>query len=106
MTAGKAEMDKEELTAWALASGWRMIGVHPSLTDPSAPKQAVVRLVLKATGVDLEIRTPMGKWQKVAGQAYVKIHPDPQSGLPMGMGLESITGLARLMQENRDRGAS
>jgi len=96
-------MDKDELTQWALASGWQMIGAYPSLTTPSAPKEAVVRLILKATGVDLEIRKPTGKWEKVAGQAYVKIHPDPATGRPMNMGLDSITGFARLMQENRER---
>ena len=36
----------DELTAWALRNGWRMIGGHPSLSKPSQPGNAIVRLVL------------------------------------------------------------
>src|SRR5487761_2152111 len=62
-------MDKDALTAWALANGWQMMGGHPSLTKPSAPKEAIVRMVLKATVVHIEAKKPAGKWEKVSGAA-------------------------------------
>ena len=71
-------MTKDELTTWALANGWQMIAGHPSLTRPSAPDTAIVRLMLKATVASLEIKTPAGKWEKVSSEAYAKIEPDPQ----------------------------
>ncbi len=54
-------MDKDELTAWALANGWRMIAGRPSLTKPSSPGEAIVRMALKATVVNLEVKKPAGK---------------------------------------------
>ena len=42
-------MNKDEITSWALANGWQMIDGAPSLTKPTAPHPAIVRLVLKAT---------------------------------------------------------
>ena len=54
-------MDREELTTWALANGWQMIAGCPSLTKPSARKEAIVRLVMKATVVHLEVKKPAGK---------------------------------------------
>ena len=45
-------MTKEELTDWALRNGWQIIAGCPSLTKPSSPKEAIVRLVLKATVVN------------------------------------------------------
>lgn len=96
-------MTKQELTDWALANGWKMIGAYPCLPKPGAPKEALVRMLLKSTGVDLQMRRPSGRWEKVAGQSYLKIHPDPRTGQPLDMGLEKITGIARLME--RARGA-
>ena len=96
-------MDKDELTAWALANGWQMIAGCPSLTKPSSPKEAIVRLVLKATVVNLEVKKPAGKWEKIAGQGYAKIQPDPETGLPSGLGLDTIPGFGMLMRENKDR---
>ena len=96
-------MDKNELTAWGLANGWRMIAGCPSLTKPSSPKEAIVRMVLKATVVNLEVKKPAGKWEKVSGQSYAKVQPDPDTGLPLGLGLDTIPGFTMLMQENRDR---
>jgi hypothetical protein len=46
------------------------IAGHPSLTKPGAPNDPIVRLVLKATVVNLEVRKPAGKWEKVAGESY------------------------------------
>jgi len=94
---------KDELTAWALAHGWQMLGGFLSLTKPSSPKEAIVRLVLKATVVNLEIKKPAGKWEKVAGTAYAKVEADPETGLPRGLGLDTIPGFAMLMRENKDR---
>lgn len=61
-----------------------------------------MRLVLKATLANLEIKKPAGKWEKVAGEAYSKIALDPDSGLPGGLGLATISGLTKLMQDNKD----
>ncbi|HEX4272040.1 MAG TPA: hypothetical protein VHZ32_11665 [Rhizomicrobium sp.] len=96
-------MTKDELTTWALANGWQMIGGFPSLTKPSAPGTAIVRLVLKATVASLEIKKPAGKWEKVAGESYARIIPDADNGIPGGLGLTTISGLTLLMQGNKDR---
>ena len=96
-------MVKEEILAWALQNGWQMIGDHPSLVKPAKPKEAIVRIVLKGTVANLEIKKPSGKWEKVSGAAYGDIKPDPETGTPRGLGLVSITGLTMLMQENKDR---
>jgi hypothetical protein len=96
-------MDKDALTGWALSQGWQLIAGHPSLTKPSAPKEAIVRLVLKATVANVEVKKPAGKWEKVAGAAYAQIEPDPDGGLPRGLGLQAIPSIGMLMQENRDR---
>jgi hypothetical protein len=96
-------MDKDELTKWALANGWQMIEGHPSLTKPSAPYPAIVRLVLKATVVNLEVKKPVGKWEKISGVAYGKVQADPETGFPRGLGLDTITGFTMLMQDNKNR---
>ena len=95
-------MDKAELTAWALGNGWQMIAGMPSLTKPSAPKEAIVRMALKATVVNLEVKKPAGKWEKVAGQPYNAVTPD-EEGLPLGLGFENIPGFRMLMRDNKDR---
>ena len=96
-------MTKDEITEWALANGWQMIDGMPSLTKPSAPHPAIVRLVLKATVASLEIKKPAGKWVKVASASYSKITPDPDTGMPDSLGLGTISGLTLLMQDNKDR---
>ena len=96
-------MDKDELTAWALKNGWRVLAGAPSLTKPSAPKEAIVRLVFKATVVNLEVKKPAGKWEKISGDAYGKIQADPETGVPQGLGFEKIPSFSMLMQENRDQ---
>ena len=71
-------MDKDSLTAWALANGWQIIADYPSLTKPSSPKEAIVRMVLKATvvkevhatfspspGSDLHRLKPQTPWKNV-----------------------------------------
>jgi hypothetical protein len=96
-------MTKDELTAWALTSGWKMINGYPSLSKPGRPGDAIVRLALKATVVNVEIRKPAGKWEKVSGAAYGDVAADPDTGVPRGLGLVSTPGFAKLIQENRDR---
>jgi hypothetical protein len=96
-------MEREALTAWALANGWQMIAGHPSLVKPSNPKEAIVRLVLKATVANLEVKKPAGKWEKVGGAAYGAIEADAETGLPRGLGLDTIPGFTMLMQDNKDR---
>jgi hypothetical protein len=96
-------MDREALTAWALANGWQMLGGHPSLVKPSNPKEAIVRMVMKATVVNIEVKKPAGKWEKVSGAAYGAVEADAETGLPRGLGLDTITGLTALMQDNKDR---
>ena len=58
-------MDKQELTDWALANGWQILAGYPSLTKPSAPREAIVRMSLKATVASVEIKKPAGKWEKI-----------------------------------------
>ena len=96
-------MQREELTAWALANGWRVIAGHPSLTKPRAPNEAIVRMVMKETVVNLEVKRPAGKWEKVAGATYPKILLDPVTERPTELGFEKIPSFAMLMQENKDR---
>jgi len=97
------QMTKDEIINWAMANGWQMLDGAPSLTKPSAPHPAIVRLVLKATVASLEIKKPAGKWEKVASQSYSKIEADAQTGMPGGLGLSTISGLTLLMQDNKDR---
>ena len=96
-------MNSDEITDWALANGWQMIDGFPSLTKPSAPHPAIVRLVLKATVASVEIKKPNGKWEKVSGEFYSKIVPDPETSIPSGLGLATISGITTLMRENKDR---
>ena len=96
-------MTADEIRTWAARSGWQVMGGHPSLTKPSSPKEAIVRLVLKATVAHVEAKKPAGKWEKLTGASYASITADPESGMPLGIGLETIPGFAMLMQDNRDR---
>ena len=96
-------MTKDELTAWAMASGWTMAGGHPSLMKPSKPKEPVIRMVLKATVVHIEAKKPAGKWEKFSGAAYGEVLPDEETGVPLGLGFETFPGFRMLMQENKDR---
>lgn len=96
-------MDKDEITRWALSNGWQMVAGMPSLTKPSAPKEAIVRMVFKTTVVNLEVKKPAGKWEKVAGESYGKIQLNPDTGVPQGLGFEKIPSFSMLMQDNRDR---
>lgn len=95
-------MDRDALTAWALGNGWQIIGGQPCLTKPSAPKEAIVRMVLKATVVAIEIKKPAGKWEKFSSAAYAKVVAD-EEGMPIGLGLETMPGFRMLMRDNKDR---
>ena len=96
-------MTQDELKAWAMKSGWVVIAGHPSLTKPSSPKEAIVRMVLKATVVHVEAKKPAGKWEKLSGASYGDVVADEESGVPGGLGLDTIPGFRMLMQENKDR---
>jgi hypothetical protein len=97
-------MTQDEIKAWALGAGWTEIGGFLSLTKPSRPKEAVVRLVLKSTVVAVEAKKPAGnKWEKISGAAYAAVVADEETGVPSGLMLETIPGFRMLMQENRDR---
>ena len=96
-------MTKDDLTSWALANGWRLIAGHPSLTKPGAPKDPIVRIVLKATVANLEVRKPAGKWEKVGGSSYASItRGEDSEALPTGLGFEQVPTITSLMQQNRD----
>ncbi|HQT79626.1 MAG TPA: hypothetical protein PLD10_21500 [Rhodopila sp.] len=95
-------MTKEELTRWALAHGWRVIAGHPSLTKAGMPNDPIVRLVFKATVVNLEVRKPAGKWEKVAGGRYADIAQQSDDDPPHGLGFEKVPSITLLMQQNRD----
>ena len=96
-------MNRDELTAWALANGWQIIAGQPSLTKPSSPKEAIVRMALKATVVNIEVKKPAGKWEKFSGVAYARVIADAETGMPIGLGLETIPGFTMLMRDNKDR---
>ena len=96
-------MTQQELTDWALANGWQMMAGVLSLTKPSNPKEAIVRMVLKTTVVNIEVKKPAGKWEKVSGAAYGAVTVDPESGRPEGLKFESIPSFSTLMRENKDR---
>jgi hypothetical protein len=72
-------------------------------TKPRSPKEAIVRMVFKTTVVNLEVKKPAGKWEKVSGQSYAKVQADPGTALPLGLGLETIPGFTMLMRDNKDR---
>ncbi len=95
-------MQREELSAWALKNGFREIAGVLSLTKPSSPKEAIVRLVFKATVVSLEVKKPAGKWEKIASAAYAAVVQDPETEIPGGLGFEKIPSVSMLMRENRD----
>ena len=96
-------MTKDEISAWALSNGWQDLGGHISLVRPSKPSEAIVRLAFKTTVVQLEIKKPSGKWDKVKSESYDKIAFDEHAELPRGIGLTTISGLTQLMQDNKDR---
>ncbi len=96
-------MTKDELSAWALKNGWQEIAGHLSLTKPSKPSEAIVRLILKGTVVQLEIKKPAGKWEKIKSVAYGEIDADPETGTPRGLGFDTIAGFSSLIQDNKLR---
>jgi hypothetical protein len=95
-------MQREELSAWALKNGWREIAGVLSLTKPSSPKEAIVRMVFKATVVSLEVKKPAGRWEKISSAAYAAVVEDPETEVPNGLGFEKIPSFSMLMRENKD----
>ncbi|MEI9932752.1 MAG: hypothetical protein WDM89_20015 [Rhizomicrobium sp.] len=59
--------------------------------------------MLKGTVVQLEIKKPAGKWDKIASAPYAKLVPDDETGMPIGLGLDTIAGFSMLMQDNKNR---
>jgi len=96
-------MEREELMAWATANGWQVIAGALSLTKPSAPKEAIVRILFKATVASLEVKKPAGKWEKIASAKFADITLDEETGQPLGLGFEKIPSFSMLMRENKDR---
>jgi hypothetical protein len=96
-------MTKDDLLNWALKNGWQIIGGFPSLTRPSRPDDAIVRLVMKTTVVQLQIKKPAGKWEKISSVAYAKLEQHAETGLPIGLGLDTITGFSALIEDNKMR---
>ena len=96
-------MTQDEMKAWALKRGWTVLAGALSLTKPPAPKEEIVRMVLKATVVHIEAKKPAGKWEKLSGAAYGDVVADAESGIPGGLGLDTLPGFRRLMEENKDR---
>jgi hypothetical protein len=95
-------MTREEITDWALKNGWRMLDGVPCLVKPKRPTEAIVRLILKATVVNLEVKKPAGKWEKMGGAAYAAVLPDSDTGVPRGIGLVSLPAMSLLMRDNKD----
>jgi hypothetical protein len=60
-------------------------------------------LVFKATVVNLEVKKPAGKWEKISGESYGKVKADPETGMPQGLGFENIPSFSLLMRDNQDR---
>ena len=72
-------MDREEITAWALSSGWQTLAGYPSLTKPSRPKEAIVRLVFLTTVVNLEVKNGAAEVRDNAQGANSNIKMAPPS---------------------------
>jgi len=96
-------MTRDELSAWALKNGWQMIAGDLSLTKPSKPQEAIVRLKMKGTVVQLEIKKPAGKWEKIKSVSYAEVEADEDTGVPRGLGFDTITGFSSLIQDNKLR---
>ena len=93
--------EQGKASAAFLSSPNRIAG-HPSLTKAGAPNDPIVRLVLKATVVNLEVRKPAGKWEKVAGESYTHVVQGSEDELPRGLGFEKVPSITLLMHQNRD----
>ena len=53
--------------------------------------------------VHVEAMKPAGKWEKLSGERYDRVIAHGETGVPGGLGLETMPGFRALMQENRDR---
>lgn len=96
-------MTRDELTAWALSAGWLEMDGNLCLTKPSRPSEAIVRMQLKGTVVQLEFKKPAGKWEKIASVPFAKIEPDDDGGPPRGLGFETMSGFSSLLEDNKNR---
>jgi hypothetical protein len=101
-TAEDIGIDKESNDPLGIGEWLAVIAGHPSLTKPGASNDPIVRLVLKAAVVNLEVRRPAGKWEKVAGGSYAHVVQGSEDEPPRGLGFEKIPSFTLLMQQNRD----
>ncbi len=62
-----------------------MIGGHPSLTKPRSPKEAIVRLVLKATVVHVEVKKPAESKEPWDYYNVKQVIPGDQAFQPMAL---------------------
>ena len=53
--------------------------------------------------VHVEAKKPAGKWEKLTGASYADVVADEETGVPSGLGLDTIPGFRMLMQDNKDR---
>ncbi len=90
-------MTQDELTLWAARNGWRMMAGCPSLVKPGRPKDAIVRLLFKATVVSLEVRKAT-KWEKVVSVKYEDILLDDDGERVLGLGFEKVPSINMLMR--------
>ena len=74
----------------------------PQPCEAGRANDPIVRLVLKATVVNLEVRKPAGKWEKVAGESYAHVVQGSEDEPPHGLGFEKVPSITLLMQQNRD----
>jgi hypothetical protein len=72
------------------------------LTKPGASNDPLVRLVPKATLVNLDVRKPAGQWDKEAGESYAHVAQGLEDEPPRGLSFEKVPSIALLMQQNRD----
>lgn len=95
-------MTRDELTKWALTHGWRMIDGMPSLSIPGLPNHAFVRLRLAESDANIEVKKASGNWEAVSGAPYADIEADERNGLPRGLGLETLSSMARSLLSSMD----
>lgn len=95
-------MDQSEIEAWGARHGWRMMAGHLSLCKPRLFKEAIVRIMCKATVASLEVKKPAGKWEKIGSAKYAEITMSEDADWPDGLGFEKIPSFSMLMAENRD----
>jgi hypothetical protein len=52
--------------------------------------------------VNLKVRKPAGKWEKVAGESYAHVVQGSEDEPPRGLGFVKVPSITLLMRQNRD----